>query len=109
MLAEIRRPTILKNAAFIKLSKGKVAIVDETDCVWLSQFRWYAKKSSTRYYAVRKVYTKNKVVLERMHRLIAGTPSYFVCHHKNSNPLDNRRENLENMRRGDHDIIHFKT
>jgi hypothetical protein len=39
----------------IQLTQGKVALVDDDDFDYLSQWKWYAHKPSTRdiYYAVR--------------------------------------------------------
>jgi len=92
----------------IPLGGLKFCLVDVEDYDWLNQWHWYAKKSSSRYYAVRKITNNGKTRFIRMHRVIAQTRGDFVCHHKNGNPLDNRRENLENMRRGLHDMAHWK-
>ncbi len=98
----------------IKLSKGKVAIVDEEDYARLSKYKWSASFESrgTKWYAVRcetkrvivelangTVWTCTCKVKIRMHRFIMGLPpgkfDDRVVDHKNDNPLDNRRENLE--------------
>lgn len=94
--------------AIIPLGSLKFAIVDPDDFDEINKHRWFAKKSASRYYAVRKVTSRGKTRLVRMHRQIAHTISSFVCHHHNGNPLDNRKKNLENMRRGLHDMIHWK-
>lgn len=92
----------------IPLGGLKFTIVDVEDFEILNEHLWFAKKSSSRYYAVRKIIVDGKIKLQRMHRVIAQTLRGFVCHHRNGNPLDNRRKNLENMRRGLHDMAHWK-
>lgn len=89
------------------LSAGKACTVDTEDLDFLSQWKWFAKKSSSRWYATRKWITETKVHFERMHRVLAKTPPHLVCHHINGNSLDNRKCNLQNLTRGEHDIIHW--
>jgi hypothetical protein len=86
---------MMRPAATIPLSKGKVAIVDAADYWWLVRMSWYARKSRTDYYAVRNVRENGGFRTFRMHRLITNCPSDMEVHHKNNNTLDNRRENLE--------------
>lgn len=69
----------------IKLTKGKVALVDHEDYEYLSQWKWYFNGG----YAVRGC---PKRIL--MHRLIAKTPDGFDTDHINRNKLDNRKANL---------------
>lgn len=72
----------------IPLSKGYVAIVDETDQD-LANRKWFYSNG----YAVRrdgnKVISMHRIILSRMHDL-----SGKVSDHVNRNRLDNRRENL---------------
>ncbi len=74
----------------IPLTRGHVAIVDDEDYEWLSQWKWTAFQSGNQVYAYRK--HKNKSVL--LHRLITSAPKGKVVDHINRNGLDNRRENL---------------
>ena len=92
----------------IPLGGLKFSIVDPEDFEYLNKFHWFAKKSSSRYYAVRKIHFDGKPKYLRMHRIIAQTFPGFVTHHKNGNSLDNRKKNLENMKRGLHDMAHWK-
>lgn len=39
----------------IPLTQGKFALVDDADFDWLNQWKWYALKTKTTFYAVRKV------------------------------------------------------
>ena len=70
----------------VKLTQGKVAIVDHDDYDWLNQWKW---SLSGRY--VHRKAGKRTIYL---HRLICGNPKGMVCDHINGDPLDNRRSNL---------------
>lgn len=77
----------------IELTQGQVALVDDRDYEWLSQWRWYfdPHHSGIDGYAVRKCHGR-KI---RMHLEIAKR---MRCEgrvdHRNRNKLDNRRHNL---------------
>lgn len=81
----------------IELTQGKVALVDDADFEWLSQFRWHVCKSkvSNTFYAARwtlRVDGVRSYVL--MHRLIIEASSTEQTDHKDGNGLNNTRENL---------------
>lgn len=77
----------------IKLTQGKVAIVDDEDFEFLSQWKWYVHGSGPRTcYAERKSEGDHKRV--PMHRVIMNTPKGLFTDHINGNGLDNRRCNL---------------
>lgn len=71
----------------IKLTKGKIAIVDDEDFEMISMFKWQVNGCG---YAVSN---KNGVKIS-MHRLIAKTPEGMLTDHINGDRLDNRRCNL---------------
>jgi len=84
----------------IKLTQGKVALVDDEDFEWLNQWKWNYQASYQTGYARRSSYSepqKNKVVF--MHRLIAKTPEGFETDHIDGDGLNNRRANLRNCSR----------
>lgn len=81
----------------LPLQKPFFALVDPEWFDYLNQWKWYAKKSNSQYYACRKVTNGNSVYFVRMHRVVAATPIDLICHHINRKTLDNRRANLQNM------------
>ena len=86
----------------IPLNKGKFALVDASDFLKLSRFKWRLFKSAGNVYAGRKIVINGKEQVIKMHRLIAHTPKELHCHHINHDTLDNRRQNLQNMTYFDH-------
>lgn len=74
----------------IKLSKGKVALVDEISLPILSGNKWVVTSSGTRWYAIRGRGEKRQY----MHRLLAEAPKGKDVDHINGNTLDNRLINL---------------
>ena len=90
----------------ISLGDGRFAYVSPIDFERISKHKWYAKKFYGRWYAVRRVCHNGKVYEVRMHRQIMFTPRNMIVHHINYNGLDNRRENLTNMRQEGHQRLH---
>lgn len=80
----------------IKLSQGKVCIVDDSDYEFLSQFKWYALRPTGNkcFYAARGIYDNvtKKRTTQYLHKVLLDTNDYVD--HKNRNTLDNRRSNL---------------
>jgi hypothetical protein len=79
---------------FIRLTRGKYAIVDDEDYHWLSQFKWHAVPGARTWYAARNgVPDENGKRLQIcMHQLL-----YFngeEVDHADGNGLDNRKSNL---------------
>jgi hypothetical protein len=77
----------------IKLTQGKVALVDDEDFEYLNQFKWCAFKGPFTYYAV-----KGKGPTTRMHRLIMKTATGMEVDHIDHNGLNNQRSNLRNCK-----------
>lgn len=86
----------------IKLTKGKIALVDDDDFERLNQFKWQAvpvgKNSygEPYWYATRGEWVGNgKTKTFSMHREIIGvTSSSQIIDHKDFNTLNNRKDNL---------------
>lgn len=72
----------------IKLTRGKIALVDDADYSWLMQCNSWNYATSG--YAVCHTYDKGYY----MHRLIMNPPAGMVIDHINRDKLDNRRLNL---------------
>lgn len=81
---------------YIKLTRGKYAIVNDEDFEHLNKYKWYAHKSRDTYYAYRGDSLNGKKIVVAMHRQILGL-SYqdgLETDHRNHNGLDNRRDNI---------------
>ena len=83
----------------IKLTQGKIAIVDKEDFEWLGEFKWSAFTAHGIYYA--QTWNPKSLRLIRgvgrytfMHRLILNCKKGEIVDHINHNGLDNRRSNL---------------
>lgn len=75
----------------IPLTRGKVAIVDSTDFVFLNQWKWTC---SAKGYAMRHATYNGKSVCVYMHKVLLGYFGAGHGDHKNRNTLDNRKSNL---------------
>ena len=82
--------------ALIPLTRGEVAIVDDTDAAFLNQWKWSLSDSGKGYYAYRQDVRGGRQIQVFMHRLLTGAHGSRepIVDHKNGNGLDNRRENL---------------
>ena len=80
----------------IKLTKGKIAFVDDEDYDLLKHYRWFAFKDHRFWYA--RAWTRDidgKRIILFMHRLILGNPCEgLLVDHINHDGLDNRKSNL---------------
>jgi len=94
------------NFSCIKLTQGKACIVDPDRLEALKKFTWRAVQAKRSWYAKADIQTKNGKVTICMHRFIAQTHFGDVCHHINGNSLDNRKSNLINMSKKEHDLHH---
>ena len=80
----------------IKLTQGKVALVDDNMFEYLSQWKWYVYKCGNKFYAARNIkISKGKIRLILMHRFITDNKNTKMhTDHINGNGLDNRIINL---------------
>jgi len=78
----------------IPLTQGQVALVDAEDFEFLNQWQWQASKAEDSFYAIRTDYSGAKKKTLRMHRVLLSAPKGIEVDHRNSNRLDNRRQNL---------------
>jgi hypothetical protein len=88
----------------IKLTKGQIAIVDDEDYDFLSQWKWHFNQDRYGGYATKMIKKGKKRLALKMHRLIMAVSNNMQIDHINGNKLDNRKINLricnvqENMR-----------
>jgi hypothetical protein len=79
----------------IPLTKGYYSIVLASDYLWLSQWRWVARKSRRGHvYAVRGAQKNKQTRYTSMHSLLIANPHKKDIDHRNRNTTDNRRSNL---------------
>lgn len=79
----------------IALSRGLVAVVDDGDYAYLSQWKWYAARQLNTYYAMRHQLGKNgKRTTISMHQVILGTAPGMHTDHIDGDGLNNTRNNL---------------
>lgn len=80
----------------IPLTQGYVALADDEDYEWLSQWRWTVLVRKGRRYAYRGVFDNGKRVASMyMHRQILGLPPRApLVDHADHNGLNNQRGNL---------------
>jgi hypothetical protein len=85
----------------IKLTQGKIALVDDEDFETLNVFKWCALKSAQTFYAVRQqprsiareLHQKRKHI--RMHHVVFGKPPEGKeIDHKDGDGLNNQKNNL---------------
>jgi len=84
----------------IKLTQGKVAIVDDADYEELSKYKWYLLKMKNGDKAARRVNINGKSHHIQMHRQITNAPTGMDIDHRDHNTLNNRRRNLRVCTRG---------
>jgi len=78
----------------IKLTQGKVALVDDEDFEYLNQFKWYAHKGKHTFYARRVEKIEGKQSRFYMHRVLLGLDVGELCDHEDSNGLNNQKSNI---------------
>lgn len=94
------------NCVLIPLTRCKFAIVDKIHTADLQLYKWRAVLWNFRWYAVSTRRWDGTPCQVSMHRLIAKTPPGDICHHQNTNSLDNRRGNLLNQMPLHHRQLH---
>jgi hypothetical protein len=79
----------------IRLTQGVVAVVDNNDYEWLSQWKWHARKAPCGWYAKRTgTLEDGKPATIQMHVAIMQPPAGLDVDHIDGNGLNNTRANL---------------
>jgi len=80
----------------IQLTKGRVALVDDDDYEYLSQWNWQANfnRNAGVFYARRNHRIGGRQVTTWMHRLILDAKKGQQVDHQNHDTLDNRKKNI---------------
>lgn len=78
----------------IKLTQGKVALVDDEDFEELSKFKWCALKAPKTYYAIRRGNDFKKSTIYMHREILKLTDSKIQGEHKDNNGLNNQKSNL---------------
>ena len=78
----------------IKLTQGKITLVDDEDYEYLNQFKWYVFKKGHTYYVARQKSINGVTKTILMHRLIINTPNNMMTDHIDHNGLNNQKYNL---------------
>ena len=106
MLVKVTEPKVVAGMGIIPLTGGKYATVDPEDVKRLKKYKWHYHRWGGTHYAARVVKSKNSTFHVYMHRQIMHTPRNVVVHHLNGNGLDNRKKNLLNCTKQEHNFFH---
>ena len=77
----------------IKLTQGKITLVDDEDYIYLNQWKWCVQKNRHTYYVIRSQRFPIRKTI-RMHRLILKVKKGEMIDHKDRNGLNNQKNNL---------------
>lgn len=75
----------------IPLTQNQFALVDDEDFEYLNQWKWYAHKRGSSFYARRKLTRRDGIY---MHTALMNTPPGLVVDHVDFNGLNNQKNNL---------------
>ena len=98
---DIRTIRVEGNIAYVPLTRGYEAVIDNTDISLVGGVKWRSLISRRRDGTIRTVYAvrtepgeSGKYLTVYMHRLIADTQDGMDTDHRDGNGLNNRRDNL---------------
>lgn len=86
---------------YIQLTKGAVAVVDETDApLVIGEYRWQLNSKGPHRYAQTRMLINGRRRTVQMHRIIMSAPSGMSVDHIDGDGLNNCRSNLRLVSRG---------
>jgi hypothetical protein len=99
MTKKLRPIRICGDIAYVTLTRGHTAVIDTSDAAMVGMFNWYAMVTPHTVYAQRmdRSAPKRRAVL--LHRTIIGEKDGLEVDHKDSDGLNNRRDNLREVTR----------
>lgn len=83
----------------IKLTQGKVALVDDEDFDFLSKYKWFAQKDRHNSYAHTHIDKNPRTPTVSMHRMLLNASKGEIVDHIDRNPLNNQKGNLRKCTR----------
>lgn len=93
--------TVVNDTAHVELTRGYVATIDAEDVGSVSHLRWNAQVCRRRDGSVRVVYavssdrnSNGKQTTVQMHRIISGATEHTFVDHRDTDGLNNRKNNL---------------
>lgn len=79
----------------IKLTQGRIALVDDEDCIEISKYKWMFNNGyASRQITISYVDGRQKQSRVYMHRVIVGHHPTLHIDHIDGNPLNNQKYNL---------------
>lgn len=90
----------------IPLNGGGEVLVDDRDAPWLAEAEWYVNSCGYAFTWGKRANRDDPPVYLLMHRIIMLPRKYEVVHHRDRNPLNNQRANLQVMMDWDHREFH---
>ena len=82
----------------LNINGGFSILIDDEDLELVSQYKWTLNNKHVRLSSNKGVFLPIHVVIFEKHRIVYRGE----CHHKNGNPLDNRKENLVSCTKSEH-------
>jgi hypothetical protein len=108
MIIRRERPAQPENFRLLPVGKSSFALVDSDVFEWAMAFHWRLLKSSHVIYVARRYTVNGRTHTIRLHVEIMRPPHGYEVHHRDENPLNCLRLNLENVTPSEHRILHGK-
>lgn len=108
MLTKHEPPPQPENFRLLPVGGSFFALVDPETYVWAIRYHWRLIKSSHVVYVARRSIRAGKIHTIRLHVEIMYPPPGYEVHHKDHNPLNCLRSNLENATPSHHRQLHGK-